>query len=355
MPASLPSVRERARVLLQGICHVCNVCDGRRCPTGVPGMGGTGTGASFRNNLSALAAWQVNLRVLHDRKDQDLSRKLFDQKLTFPILGAAVAGARVNFQGRLGEEELARAFVLGAAEAGSLSFTGDGPIPELMDAGLAAIKAAGGRGIPVIKPREDGEIVNLIRRVEDAGAPAVAIDVDAAGLVNMVRAGQLVEPKTVEQVAGLAAATNLPLILKGIMTVADAEAAVAGGAAAIVVSNHGGRALDHTPGTAAVLPEIAAAVGDKITVLADGGVRSGVDVLKMLALGARAVLVGRPLAIAAVGGGIAGVRHQLEVLADDLAVAMRLTGCGDLGDIGPGVLRQSWQNNYPGRDKNFVL
>ncbi|QGP91646.1 4-hydroxymandelate oxidase [Neomoorella glycerini] len=344
MPATLVSIRERARVLLDGICHVCPACDGRRCPTGVPGMGGTGTGASFRNNVTALAAWQVNMRVLHDRKDQDLGLRLFGQKLAFPILGAAVAGARVNFQGRLGEEELARAFVLGAAEAGSLSLTGDGPLPELMDAGLKAIKAAGGRGIPVIKPREDGEIVSLIRRAEDAGAVAVGIDVDAAGLVNMTRAGQLVEPKTVEQIAGIAAATSLPLILKGIMTVADAEAAVAGGAAAIVVSNHGGRALDHTPGTAAVLPEIAAAVGDKITVLADGGVRSGVDVLKMLALGARAVLVGRPLAIAAIGGGAAGVRLQLEALADDLAVAMRLTGCGDLGDIGPGILARTKLN-----------
>ncbi|NLW07313.1 MAG: alpha-hydroxy-acid oxidizing protein [Clostridia bacterium] len=307
-------------------------------------MGGIGSGASFRNNIKALAAYQVNLRVLHDRKDQNLSLNLLGYKLTFPILAAAVAGTRVNFQGRLDEEELARYFVLGAAEAGSLAFTGDGPLPELMEAGLAAIKTAGGRGIPVIKPREDQEIINLIRRAEDSGAPAVAIDIDAAGLVNMMRAGKLVEPKTVEQIARLAAATPLPLILKGVMTVADAEAAVAGGAAAIIVSNHGGRALDHTPGTAAVLPQIAAAVGDKISVLADGGVRSGVDVLKMLALGARAVLVGRPLAIAAFGGGIAGVRLQLESLADDLAVAMRLTGCGDLADIGPQVLRvnEAW-------------
>lgn len=344
MTQSLAAVREQAKMSLQGICHVCPVCDGRRCPTGVPGMGGIGTGASFRNNFDALASYQVNLRVLHDRKDQDLSLNLFDLKLTFPILGAAVAGARVNFQGRLGEDELARAIVLGAAEAGSLSFTGDGPAPELMAAGLKAIGAAGGRGIPVIKPREDAEIIDMIRRVEDNGAVAVAVDVDAAGLVNMTRAGKLVEPKTVEQVAKLVAATPLPLILKGVMTVADAEAAVAGGAAGIIVSNHGGRALDHTPGTAAVLPQIAAAVADKIIVLADGGVRSGVDVLKMLALGARAVLVGRPLAIAAFGGGASGVRLQLEALADDLAVAMRLTGCGDLADIRPEVLT----NNPPG-------
>lgn len=339
MDQNLAAVRQRARTALKGICNVCPVCDGRSCPTGVPGMGGIGTGTSLRNNFDALAAYQVNMRVLHDRKDQSLDLNLFGCRLSFPILGAAVAGARVNFQERLTEEELARAMVIGSAEAGSIAFTGDGPVPELMEAGLKAIQAAGGRGIPVIKPREDEEIIGYFRRAEDSGAAAVAIDIDAAGLVNMTRAGKLVEPKTVEQIAGLVAATSLPLILKGVMTVADAKAAVAGGAAAIVVSNHGGRALDHTPGTAAVLPDIAAAVGTDIIVLADGGVRSGVDVLKMLALGAKAVLVGRPLAIAAFGGGAAGVKLQMESLADDLAVAMRLTGCGDLDDINPRVLR----------------
>jgi 4-hydroxymandelate oxidase len=108
----------------------------------------------------------------------------------------------------------------------------------------------------------------------------------------------------------------------------------------IVVSNHGGRALDHTPGTADVLPSIVKEVDGKIAVLVDGGIRSGVDVLKMLAMGADAVLVGRPLAIAAVGGGAEGVRLQLEEYAAGLKVAMILTGCGSISKVSISILHE---------------
>lgn len=336
----LQKVREKAREVLKGICRVCAVCDGRNCPTGVPGIGGAGTGESFRRNIDSLANWKLNLRVLHPKKSQDTTFEFFGHKLFFPILGGAIAGAKVNFGGRLDEREIARALVLGAKAAGTVALTGDGPDPEVFAAGLAAIKEAGGWGIPVIKPRSNEEIIKRIREVEEVGALAVAVDVDAAGLLNMTRIGQVVEPKTVEDIMEIARSTSLPLILKGIMTVADAEVALAGGAAGIVVSNHGGRSLDHTLGTADVLPSIAAAVKGKLVVLADGGIRSGVDVLKMLALGADAVLVGRPLFIAACGGGPQGVKAQLEVLAQELIVAMRLTGCGLLQDISSEVICQ---------------
>jgi len=122
------------------------------------------------------------------------------------------------------------------------------------------------------------------------------------------------------------------------MTVEDAKLAVEAGAGGIVVSNHGGRVLDHTPGTAEVLPEIAAAVKGKIKILVDGGIRSGADVLKMLALGAEAVLVGRPMAIAAVGGGKEGVTLLLNHYADQLKTAMIYAGCKSLGDVSSSVL-----------------
>jgi isopentenyl diphosphate isomerase/L-lactate dehydrogenase-like FMN-dependent dehydrogenase len=154
----------------------------------------------------------------------------------------------------------------------------------------------------------------------------------------MVRAGEPVGPKTVEAWQEIIAATDLPFILKGIMSLEDATAAIEAGAAAIVVSNHGGRVLDHTPGTADVLPEIAEAVGGDVPVLVDGGVRSGVDVLKMLALGAKAVLVGRPLAIAAMGGGTEGVAAVLNQYADQLCSAMILTGCASLDEIDESIL-----------------
>ena len=108
----------------------------------------------------------------------------------------------------------------------------------------------------------------------------------------------------------------------------------------IVVSNHGGRILDHCPGTADVLPRIAAALRGRVPIIVDGGVRSGVDVLKMLALGADAVFIGRPVCVAAIGGGLDGVRIYFEGIRTQLAQAMLLTGVGTVGDINPELLFQ---------------
>ena len=122
------------------------------------------------------------------------------------------------------------------------------------------------------------------------------------------------------------------------MTVADARIAADAGVDAIVVSNHGGRVLDGTPGTAAVLPAIAEAVGENLPVLVDGGIRSGTDVLKMLALGAKAVLIGRPFCVAAVGGLTEGVVSYLAGVKGNLTSAMALTGCATIKDINSSVL-----------------
>lgn len=299
-------------------------------------MGGVGSGAGFINNFQALAAVRLNLRTIHTVASPDIALSLFGKGLAMPILGAPIGGVKMNVNDAMSEEEFCLAMLEGARQAGTLGMGGDGPFPLLYNATLAAVRQAG--GIPVTKPRGQEAIVAHFRRAEEAGAAAIGIDIDAAGLLNMTRNGQPVEPKTVDQLRELAAATPLPLILKGVMTVEDAQAACRAGAAAIVVSNHGGRALDHTPGTAEVLPAIAAAVKGRITILADGGVRSGTDVLKFLALGADAVLVGRPLAIAAVGGGAEGVRLMLETLAEELRAAMVLTGCNSLSEVGPQVL-----------------
>jgi L-lactate dehydrogenase (cytochrome) len=123
------------------------------------------------------------------------------------------------------------------------------------------------------------------------------------------------------------------LIIKGILDVSDARAAAELGAEGIVVSNHGGRQLDGTPSTARALPAIAAAVGDRVTVLADGGVRSGLDVMRMLALGARGVLLGRAWVYALAGRGEAGVAHVLALLEAEMRVAMALTGCTRVRDV----------------------
>jgi L-lactate dehydrogenase (cytochrome) len=124
-----------------------------------------------------------------------------------------------------------------------------------------------------------------------------------------------------------------PLIIKGILDAEDAKAAANLGADGIVVSNHGGRQLDGVPSTARALPPIADAVGDRLTVLADGGVRSGLDVVRMLALGAKGVLLGRAWVYALAGGGQAGVAHMLQLVEAEMRVAMALTGCTRIQDI----------------------
>lgn len=336
---NLAEVQNNARKRLIGVCKVCRVCDGQNCIGQVPGMGGKGTGASFRNNIISLSRVLLNLRTIHGSVSPDLSYNLFGFKLKSPILCAPICDTKYNFLGKVDDKEFIISQVIGAKESGTLAMTGDSPQVDLYQMGLDAIQTAGGLGIPVIKPRDTEEILKRIRLAEQAGTVAVGIDIDAAAFLNMIKAGQPVGPKTCSQLHEIIKQTHLPVILKGIMTRDEALKAVEVGAAGIVVSNHGGRSLDHTPGTVDVLPEIFQAVNGKIKIFIDGGFRTGEDVLKALALGAEAVLIGRPVAIAAIGGGIAGAKLFLEKIAEELRIAMVLTGCEDLNAIGPAVIR----------------
>jgi isopentenyl diphosphate isomerase/L-lactate dehydrogenase-like FMN-dependent dehydrogenase len=212
-------------------------------------MGGTGTGSSFIANVEALATIKLKLCAIHDASEPDISFELFGYELSMPILAAPISGMRLNMGDAMPEADFVAAMIGGSKAAGSVGMTGDGPGPLLCSTGIDVIRAHGGRGIPIIKPRLAEKIVSRIRQAEEAGAWAVGVDVDAAGIIGMVRAGEPVGPKTVDAWRQIIAATDRPFILKGIMTVEDAEASVEAGAAAIVVSNHGGRVLDHTPGT----------------------------------------------------------------------------------------------------------
>ena len=329
----LKTVRQTAREKLKGFCRVCPECNGKACAGEVPGMGGTGTGASFRSNVEALAEFRLNMRTLHGVKDPDTRYKLFGQELLTPILGAPITGNNFNMGGALNEEEWAKSMIQGCLASGSLGCTGGAPDPQMYLTGVEAIAEAGGRGIPFIKPRELAEVLECLRSAEKSGVLAVGMDIDAAGLPT-----KAFGPKTKEEMKAIISNTSLPFIMKGIMTVDEAVIALEVGAAALVVSNHGGRVLDHTPGTAEVLSEIAAAVGERIPVIVDGGVRTGVDVLKMLALGADAVLIGRPLITAAYGGGAEGVALAITKMTNELKQAMTLTGCATLSDITLDVL-----------------
>jgi 4-hydroxymandelate oxidase len=325
----LEEVLKVAREKLYPRCRVCPECDGVACGGEVPGMGGIGSGASFRNNFKALGVYKLQMRTLHNVAKPDTSIMLFGQKLSMPILCASTGGTTYNMglASKMSEEDYINAILGGAMQAGTLGLAADG-IEDPLDVykkRLDAIKA-NGKGIAIMKPKGQDEVFQKIRLIEECGAVAFGMDVDGAGRAARALPGQIVEPKNMKKLRAIIGSTKVPFMIKGIMTVDEAQMAVDAGAAAIVVSNHGGRVLDHTPGTAEVLPKIAAKVKGKITILADGGIRNGYDVLKMLALGADAVMIGRPIIRGAVGGGKEGVALVLNKMRKELAEAMVLTG-----------------------------
>ena len=174
--------------------------------------------------------------------------------------------------------------------------------------------------------------------VKAADPCAIAMDIDAAGLPFLKGLNPPAGSKTVDQLKEIAAMAGKPFILKGIMTVKGAEKALEAGAAGIIVSNHGGRVLDQCPATAEVLPAIVDAVGGKMKVFVDGGIRSGMDVFKALALGADAVLIARPFVTAVYGGAQEGVQAYVDKLQAELADTMAMCGAHSLADIDRSML-----------------
>ena len=240
--------------------------------------------------------------------------------------------------GIVSEEEYITSVIEGCLDCGIYPMVGDTAIDECLVTNLEILKQHNGQGIVFIKPRKNNVIIEKINMSQKANVFAMGIDIDGAGLLTMALHGKDVEPKTVEELKELKASTNVPFILKGIMTVEDAKFAVEAGMDAIVVSNHGGRVLDQTPGTVEVLPKIAREVKGKIKILVDGGIRSGVDVLKCLALGADGVLIGRPFVTAAFANGKEGVKEYVASLQSELKSAMILTGCNTISEIDEKVI-----------------
>lgn len=329
---------KNARANLNGSCKVCKACNGIACAGEVPGMGGKGSGSSFIENFKSLEKIKLNMRVTHNVNNPDTSIELFGRKMEAPIFAAPVTGTTLNMGGKITEREYIEPVVKGCINSGICAMVGDTAIDAFLIENLDVLKENNGDGIVFIKPWENEDIIKKIKLAEKSGAFAVGVDVDACGLVTLSMHGKTVEAKTIDKIKELKASTKLPFILKGIMTVEDALMAVEAGVDAIVVSNHGGRVLDFTPGSAEVLPKIAQAVKGKITILADGGIRTGVDVVKMIGLGADAVLIGRPFVTASFGGAIDGVITYVEKLKSELSATMILTGCQTINDINEKVI-----------------
>lgn len=331
-------IKKVAREKLKGYCRVCPVCNGVACAGEVPGMGGVGTGSAFKANLKALEKYKFNLTALHEIKNPSTETEILGIKLSLPVMAAPITGTTYNMGGALTEDEYTEEVIAGSLLAGTIGWIGDGADPVMYNSGINAIKNNQGKGIAIIKPREQEEIIKRIRMAEEAGTIAVGIDIDGAGLITMTLKGQPVSPKTPKEIEALVRSTSLPFVLKGIMTVKDADIAYKCGVSCIVVSNHGGRVLDHTPGVADVLPEITARFKGKLTIIADGGVRSGADVLKLLALGADAVLIGRPVVVAVFGGGRQGLKVLFEKIKSELIQCMLLTGVGTVKNVPKEIL-----------------
>lgn len=334
----MKDVKLNARQNLNESCKVCRACNGIACAGEVPGMGGKGTGEAFKANFDALNNIKLNMRVMHDAKNPNIETELFGRKMDIPVFAAPVTGTTLNMGGKFTEEEYITWVIDGCLNAGIYPMVGDTAVDAFLMTNLDVLKKYDGNGIVFIKPWENKNVIEKIKLAEEAGAFAIGVDIDACGLITLALHGKPVMPKGIEEIKELVQSTKLPFILKGIMTVDEAILAVEAGVDAIVVSNHGGRVLDQTPGTAEVLPKIAKAVKGKTKILVDGGVRSGVDILKMLALGADGVLIGRPFVTASFGGQSEGVKAYIEELKGDLKSAMVLTGCNSIKDINDRII-----------------
>ncbi len=338
---TMDAINLSAREKFKKICYVCKNCDGKDCPTGVPGMGGTGTGASFRRNIESLRAFSVTTRLVHDISSPDISASFLGTRISLPVMAAPITGAVTNMGGAIDELDYNIAVVKGCSDAGTIAFVGDGASPEKYRIGLQAVQETGAKAVAIFKPRSDNsDIITRIRAAEEAGVLGVGVDIDAVVFKTMAMKNQAVGPKGLKSLKELISSTDLPFILKGIMNPEDALRCAEAGAAGIIVSNHGGRVMDDMPGAMDVLQEITESLEGRLTVLVDGGFRRGVDVIKAMSLGADAVLVGRPIAIAAVGMGSQGVSFYLDTFAADLRKSMILTGCADTGSFTGNLVRK---------------
>jgi 4-hydroxymandelate oxidase len=335
--------------------------------------GGSADELTMRWNREAFDRIRLEGRVLRDMQGATTQVELLGLTLPYPILLAPVAFQRLVHP----DGEIATA--LGASALGAtmvVSTLASFTIEDIARAATAPL------WFQLYMHYDRGFTRTLVQRAETAGYRALVVTVDAAvsGLRNRqqragfrmpedvaavnladlpppaqpspgpgespIFRGMLDGAATWRDIAALVASTRLPVLLKGIVSPDDARAALDCGVAGLIVSNHGGRTLDTLPASIDALPRIADAVGDRVPLLLDGGIRRGTDVLKALAFGARAVLIGRPCVYGLAVAGGAGVAHVLSLLRAEFEMAMALTGCASVAEIGPAAI---WHADRPRR------
>ena len=332
--------------------------------------GGAANELTVRANADAWHDLQLLPRVLRPLAGGHTRGTLLGRELAHPILLAPVAYQRLAHP----DGEIASALAASALQAGLvLSTQASTPLEDVARA-FGNDPARGPLWFQLYLQPDRGFNRELVQRVEAAGYEALVLTVDAPchgardrerragfhlppgiGAVNLkglgapattaLRPGQsalfdglLTHAPTWADVAWLQSVTRLPVLLKGILHPDDARQAVALQAGGVIVSNHGGRTLDTAVATARALPRVAEAVHGELPVLVDGGIRRGTDLLKAMALGASAVLIGRPFVFGLANAGAHGVAHVLRLLRDELEIAMALAGCRTLADASPACL-----------------
>lgn len=333
--------------------------------------GAAGDGITAAENQRAWQAIGLRPRVLRPLAGGHTRINLLGQEWAHPVLVAPMAYQRLAHP----QGEAAVALAAAVMGAGMVLSTQSSVSMEEVSRLVLTEPARGPLWFQLYLQPDRDWTCRLIRRAEDAGYEALVLTVDApvhgardaerrtgfrlppdieavhlrepplsrqpvpAAGTSALFDGLLCSAPTWDDIAWLRARTSLPILLKGITHPADARMAVDLGAAGVIVSNHGGRTLDTAEPTARALPDVVAAIGGDVPVLVDGGIRRGTDILKALALGASAVLVGRPVLHGLTNAGAPGVAHVLRLLRDELEIAMALTGCRTLKDVQPDLLR----------------
>ncbi|HEU5104913.1 MAG TPA: alpha-hydroxy acid oxidase [Solirubrobacterales bacterium] len=319
--------------------------------------GGAGDELTLRENVAAWGHWRLRPRVLKDVREVSTAAEVLGKQVEIPILVAPVA-----YQ-RMANSEGERGMAAGAAAAGTVMCLST--LSTTRPAEVAAAAPEGRHWFQLYAFKDAGVTRALMDEAIEAGFEAIVVTADAPpggnrerdrrnrftlpqelGTPSLTAATGGEEALTIEQtfalmnhaltwddVGDLASECSVPVFVKGLLTAEDAELALDHGAAGVVVSNHGGRQLDRSLATADALPEIAETLDGRATLLVDGGIRRGIDVATALALGADAVLVGRPALWGLAAGGREGVAAVLELLQAELELTLGLCGCTSPGDL----------------------
>lgn len=314
-------------------CRCCPVCNGLACRGETPGPGGKGSGSAFVRNTEMLKKIFITMDTITSNEEINTTADFFGHPVSLPVYAAPISGIKTNYGADMEDLAYTKALVSGCLKAGTLAFTGDGMHDDMFKGPMEIVKDHNGYGIPTIKPWSEEHMKWRIDLAVEGNALAIASDIDASGLTNLRTSKIPVGFKTVEELRKLKELSRVPVILKGILSVKGAMKALEAGVDGIIVSNHGGRVLDDCLSGIEVLEDIVKAVDGRMKIFVDGGIRSGNDVFKALALGADGVLIGRPVSHAVIGGGEEGIQTYMQKIQLELKEAMAMSGCKTIADI----------------------